>query len=181
MSAGPRPRSARPGDAPALRALLSAPGMAAPLFGARPVSEDLDACVAVLVALPAARGCVRVLDDADRADTLCGFAAIIDGRLAYAVRDAVRRRGHATRLVADCCAARSATPVRAAVATGNAGSARLLEQSGFRFAGRRAGLLSYERPPAVALQSSRSFGIAPGVHHSDSTIAARSVLADSAL
>ena len=33
----------------------------------------------------------------------------------------------------------------------------------------------------TASQSSRSFGIAPGVHHSDNTTAARSMLAESAL
>jgi hypothetical protein len=37
------------------------------------------------------------------------------------------------------------------------------------------------RPGGALCQSSRSFGIAPGVHHSDSTSAARSRLAESSL
>lgn len=149
-SAAPQPRAARPDDAPALCTLLAASGMASSLFGAVPAPGRLDACVAALLALPAARGCVRVLDDTERADALCGFAAVVDGRLSYAVRADARRRGHATRLVAAACAARPDEPLRAAVLADNAASARLLERLGFRFAGRRGPLFSYEaqRRPA---------------------------------
>jgi RimJ/RimL family protein N-acetyltransferase len=120
--------------------------MAAPLFGAAVDPGRLDACVATLLVLPAARGCLHVLDDAQGAGALCGFAAVVDGRLSYAVRADARRRGHATRLVAAACAARHDEPLRAAVLADNAASARLLERLGFRFAGRRGSRLFYDAP-----------------------------------
>ena len=140
-------RPLQPNEGPALRALLLDPELAPALFGLPATEQRLDHAVAMMLTLPQEHGCVRVLSAPGAAcasSAVFGFAAVVDGFLAYGVRADMRRQGHATRLISSCSTAWHGVRLRASVLPNNAASARLLEGLCFRFMGRRSGFLHYE-------------------------------------